>query len=61
MPNCALCNNEVEPLDLESGQEVTAWQIGQADEQREYTGRVAHTDCIIQLSERPASDQEPLF
>ena len=58
---CALCPNQVDPKDLDVLQEKLSW-VGDVAGHSEYTGRVAHRDCVRQLSEPQQVDgQEPLF
>lgn len=59
MAKCALCPNDITPKDLDVLQEQLNW----GGNYSEYTGRVAHRDCVERATEltNTAPQQERLF
>lgn len=62
---CALgCGKPVNPHDLQTWHEITAWVGGPKKDHsrlRTYTGRVAHNHCVGKLQQGQAVDQPDLF
>jgi hypothetical protein len=64
MKSCFFCGDPVNQDAPDLFQEVSEWVSGPKKHGavlREYTGNVAHGECVEKLKAGQAPDQEPLF
>lgn len=62
--DCTFCENPIDKDDLSNFKEVTNWVHGPKSDGavlREFTGRVAHEDCIRKIQSGQAADQPAIF
>lgn len=64
MEDCMFCHEPANPDNPDTYHEVTEFVHGEKKHGavlRDYTGRIAHKDCVDKLKQGQAVDQPPLF